>query len=431
MTDNNGLKSVRMRMDNQGSHQNRRILFDASVLSDGPVDGIRRYTLEVLKAVSTLVEDRHPEWKMFLSLDGATTWSMDRVSHLLEPEALKTLVNFNPKENPTLISEVSRFANRMKRSVVKRLPFRREGFDLLHLPLPNSYSLYQHYDSQMVMTVHDLCHVVCPEFQVQKNIETLQRGLDHAIGRDAMFIADSHSTATELNNLENVSPERIKTVHLACDRSLFRPVSDQSEIERVRENYQLPNEPYIFSLCTLEPRKNLMGLVQAFRKLTESDPEQNCHLVLAGRAGWGDQETILKAAASDRVHLIGRVEDEDLPVLYSQALAFACFSFYEGFCLPLLEAMTCGCPVLHADRSAMPEVAGGAGVAAAPDDQEMIFHKLHEVVSNEQLRRMMRQKSLLRAEDFSWGKTAEQVLATYEKCFADQVSADSKRKIAA
>ncbi|MBT5018034.1 MAG: glycosyltransferase family 4 protein [Planctomicrobium sp.] len=401
------------------------------MLSDGPVDGIRRYTLEVLKTVAPLVQERHTDWRMFLSLDGVTTWPLESVSHLLEPEALKTLVNINHRENPTLISEVSRFANRMKRSVVKRLPFRREGFDLLHLPLPNSYSVHQHYNCQLVMTVHDLCHVVCPEFQVQKNIETLQRGLDHAIRRDAMFIADSDSTATELHDLENVSQERIKTVHLACDRTLFRPVSDQSEIERVREKYQLPNEPYIFSLCTLEPRKNLMGLVQAFRELTESDPQQNCHLVLAGRAGWGDQETILKAAASDRVHLIGRVDDEDLPVLYSQALAFACFSFYEGFCLPLLEAMTCGCPVLHADRSAMPEVAGGAGVAAAPNDPDMIFRKLQEVVNNEQLRHSMRQKSLARAEDFSWLKTAEQVLATYEKCFADQVPAVSKRKIAA
>lgn len=417
--------------DLQSSVQRRRILFDASVLANGPMDGIRRYTLEILSAVAPVIEKNHPDLELYASVDGVSNWPIEKVLALIETDSLHQIDRYARHPNPNAWTELSRFAGRMQRSIVKRLPIRRDKFDLLHLPLPNSYSTYRQHTAPLVMTVHDLCHVVCPEFQVATNIETLKDGIEHALRRDAKFIAVSNSTARELRDIENVDDAKIFPVHSACDRSLFRPVNDPATVQQVYQKYGIPDAPYLFSLCTLEPRKNLMSLVRAFRMLSEAEPDNDCHLVLAGRAGWGDQEEILKAAASDRVHLIGRVEDEDLPVLYSQAMAFACFSYYEGFCLPLLEAMTCGCPVLHANLSAMPEVAGGAGLQAAPDDLSTIQHLLSKVSNDGALRQHMKQKSLERANDFSWQSAAEQVVATYEQCLAENCSEAVYRKAAA
>ena len=146
-------------------------------------------------------------------------------------------------------------------------------------------------------------------------------------------------------------------------------MSDAEELGRVRQRYGIGQQPFILSLSTLQPRKNYVRLIQAFARLAPQHPD--LLLVLGGGKGWKYDEILAEPARldiADRVRFPGFVADEDLPALYSAAELFAYPSLYEGFGIPLLEAMACGTPVLSSDRSSLPEVTGTAGIQVDPFD---------------------------------------------------------------
>ena len=216
-----------------------------------------------------------------------------------------------------------------------------------------------------------------------------------------------------------IPADRVGFVHLATDRGRFHPDSDRMELDHVRRKYELPEHPFVLTLCTLEPRKNLQGVVRACQRLFASDPDLRFHLVIAGADGWGGELNALTSLCSDRIHLIGRVDEEDLAALYSQAAAFVCMSFYEGFGLPILESMAAGCPVVHSDCSSMPEVAGGAGLEASPANLEEIARRIRQVLRDDALRERLRRLGLERADEFTWERTAAETLAAYETCLKE------------
>lgn len=389
------------------------VVIDVSVLATGPMDGIRRYTTELLRSLLPLSRDYRRQFEIEVTADGTDAWPLGRFVDLLERSSLNEFFPWAPRAEPTVPSELGRFVARMQRSIRKRLPQRHREWALLHLPLPNTLSIYRRLDVARLVTVHDLCHIVCPDLQDERNCRSLDEGLQCAKSDDSHLIAVSRSTGEELQQLLDFPPDRITVIPEACDRERFCPVTDPRRFADVRARYGIPEGPILFSLCTLEPRKNLSAVVEAFQGLPEQRGMPAPHLVLAGHSGWGAQQESLMRAAGSRVHLIGHVADEDIPVLFSHAAAFVCMSFYEGFCLPLLEAMSCGCPVIHADRSAMPEVAGGAGLEADPYDRNAITSCMQRVICDRELRELMRERGLRRAAEFSWNQTAEQVLNLY------------------
>ena len=233
------------------------------------------------------------------------------------------------------------------------------------------------------------------------------------IRRASMIVAVSQFTADELERNFPESSDRIRVVHEAAPDDYCR-VTDPSELQRIRNRYSLP-ERFLLFLGTLEPRKNLPRLLKAFSSVAHLIPHS---LVIAGGAGWGSGEfarTLEDSAAPDRVVLTGFVDAADVPGLISLADFFVYPSLYEGFGLPILEAMACGTPVMTSDVSSMPEVAGSAALLIDPLSVESIGKGLVEMATNRDLTDTLRARGLQRESEFSWEEAALKTLGVYEE----------------
>jgi len=200
----------------------------------------------------------------------------------------------------------------------------------------------------------------------------------------------------------------------------FQPITDPDTLARVRNRYGLP-ERFILYVGTIEPRKNLTTLLEAYAALTSrvsnlQYPISNIHLVIAGRKGWlyeGFFRRLRELGLEREVVFPGFVPDEDLPALYSAAELFVFPSLYEGFGLPPLEAMACGTPVITSNSSSLPEVVGEVGIMVEPRDVRALAEAMELVLTDEGKRREMREKGLRQAARFSWKRTAQETLEVY------------------
>ena len=180
--------------------------------------------------------------------------------------------------------------------------------------------------------------------------------------------------------------------------------------QSLKKKYGIPDAPYILSLCTLEPRKNIDQIIRAFAKLVNESQIQELNLVLVGPKGWMFDK-IFDAIATNttvknKIFITGFIPDEDLASIYSEAMMFVYPSFYEGFGLPPLEAMQCGTPVITSNVSSLPEVVGDAGIMVSPRDLDELCQAMLTVYKNPSLRQEMSEKSLHRASKFSWSRCA-------------------------
>ncbi len=198
----------------------------------------------------------------------------------------------------------------------------------------------------------------------------------------------------------------------------FRP-ADQGEIDAVRRKYELPDQ-FVLFVGTIEPRKNLVNLLEALAALKREG--HGAKLVVAGRKGWlsADFDARLRSLGLESdVTFPGFVPDEDLPAVYSAATVFAFPSWYEGFGIPILEAMACGTPVVCSNTSSLPEVVGDAALMVAPDDVRALKEALGRVLSDPELRGRFTAHGIVRAAPFTWQRTAEQTAAVYRAVAAD------------
>jgi glycosyltransferase involved in cell wall biosynthesis len=199
----------------------------------------------------------------------------------------------------------------------------------------------------------------------------------------------------------------------------FRPIKDWEALARVRARYGLPDR-FVLGLGTLQPRKNFDGLVEAFRWLLSEwgdEPEiADLHLVISGGKGWMFEDTLAlveRVGLSERVHFAGFVEDADLPALYTMAAVFAFPSWYEGFGLPVLEAMACSTPVVAADNSSLPEVVGDAGLMVDASDAGGLAAALAKLLTDEVLRARLELAGAEQVRCFTWENAARQLLDLY------------------
>jgi glycosyltransferase involved in cell wall biosynthesis len=265
-----------------------------------------------------------------------------------------------------------------------------------------------------VITVHDLNFVYYPQFLTAESRRYYNGQIEWAVSRADHILADSYATKSDLVSMLNVSPEKITAVHLAGDPA-FHPLS-ASEAARVAAKYDL-QPGYLLFVGTLEPRKNLPGLLQAYRLLLDSDATI-APLVLVGGKGWLYEEVFERVETlhlTEHVRFLHDVGDADLPGLYNAAGVLTTPSFYEGFGLPALEAMACGTPVVVSDRASLPEVVGEAGLLVNPDDPQDIAQALQRVLTDKTLRARMRERGLEQAALFTWEKAAREHLAVYRQ----------------
>jgi glycosyltransferase involved in cell wall biosynthesis len=243
--------------------------------------------------------------------------------------------------------------------------------------------------------------------------EFLKKAVPRSVKRATHVLADSQATKEDLIELFGTPVEKITVLYSGVD-ARFAPVRDGAAIDRVCAKYHLPR-PYILSVGTLQPRKNYGRMIQAYAQLAHIVPH---HLVIAGGQGWmldSITEPVKALGLESRVHFPGFVDDADLPAVYSAADLFAYVSLYEGFGLPLLEAMACGTPVIGSNASSLPEVIGDAGLQVDPHDVDAIARAMTTMLESTDLRDRAIAAGLERARLFTWDKAARQLLAIYER----------------
>jgi glycosyltransferase involved in cell wall biosynthesis len=267
-----------------------------------------------------------------------------------------------------------------------------------------------------VLTVHDLVYNLFPAYHKSLNYWYLNTAMPLFVRRADAIIAPSQSTKRDLARVYGV-PETKTTVIYEAASSRFVPASAQ-EVADVKASYRLP-ERYVLALGTIEPRKNLNRLVEAVTTLRRSDPQLS--LVIVGHTGWLNQDFFQHLEKLDdptAVLLSGYVPDADLPALITGATLFVLASFYEGFGLPILEAMACGTPVVCSNTSSLPELGGDAARYFDPYDVEDMVSAISLVLQDRDLRQEMRCLGIEQAARFSWKRTARETLTVYERLLA-------------
>lgn len=313
----------------------------------------------------------------------------------------------------------------------RRLPFRERTLTILwhrlRLPLPadrltGPVDIFHAPDfilppvqrAVTLLTVHDLAFLVYPECAHEKLRRFLEGAVPRSVARADYVLTDSENTRNDVVCLLDVNPERVFVVPGGVD-PIFAPASEQ-DIQRVCHFYEI-RQPYVLAVGTIEPRKNYPRLMEAYARFRTRTglPHQ---LVLAGGRGWLSEDTFRSAERSpyrEDIRFTGHVPDEELAALYSGAEVFAYPSLYEGFGLPVLEAMACGAPVVCSDTSSLPECAEGAALLVSPNDPEAIAEAVESVCGNDQVRQELQRQGRERARQYQWAHSAERLLAIYEQ----------------
>lgn len=275
-----------------------------------------------------------------------------------------------------------------------------------------------HRPSQkFVVTIHGLEYMYMKEYETFPHKWYLTKSTEFVSRFADRIIAVSEFTKKSL--LEHgwgATKERITVIPEGVRTDHFSP-RDENEGTSVLQKYSI-TQPYFFFISTIQPRKNVLGLLEAFALLREEEVGQDISLVLAGGHGYKFEEveaTIQKFGLADTVKVLGRVPDEDVPALFSGAVASVYPSFVEGFGLPVLESMACGTPVVCSDTGALPEVGGDAAVYIDPYDVESIAQGLQRILVDEDLRTQFVEKGHERVQQFSWEKTARQIMQVFEE----------------
>ncbi|HXJ84687.1 MAG TPA: glycosyltransferase family 1 protein [Candidatus Methylomirabilis sp.] len=267
---------------------------------------------------------------------------------------------------------------------------------------------------RLVTTIHDCTFVTHPEFHIPANIDHCLHGTRLAIERADALIAVSESTRRDLIERLEAPADRIVVTHEAADPDLAR-VTDADRLDAVRRRYDLP-ERFVLFLGSMEPRQNLLRLLEAFAALAPSLREE-FKLVVAGAQGWLNEsvhEQVRKLGLGDSACFPGYIEQDDVAALYSLATVFTYPSLWEGFGLPVLEAMACGAPVLTSNVSSMPEVAGDAALLVPPTDVDAMADGLTRLLEDGALRADLAVRGSDRAAQFSWDRCARETLAVYQ-----------------
>jgi glycosyltransferase involved in cell wall biosynthesis len=269
------------------------------------------------------------------------------------------------------------------------------------------------YRRPSVATIHDLGYHYFPKAHTRSQVAYLKWSTRHNGRRGRRIIADSKATRNDLVHYYDIEPGKIDVVYPGVDPGLA-PVTNPEKLSAARARYDI-TDPYLLFIGTLQPRKNLIRLVDAFVL-----SGVKCQLVMAGQSGWlaGSLLTHVESMAAEykaRIILPGFVAEEDKTALISGAEALLYPSLYEGFGFPILEGNACGTPVLCSDSSSLPEVAGDAALMVDPLDMEGMADGISQIVDNQVLRQQLRQNGFANVARFSWSETALNTLSTLER----------------
>jgi alpha-1,3-rhamnosyl/mannosyltransferase len=379
-----------------------KVLLDVSAVSL-PLSGIGRYGLELARQLPAVG-----------AVEEVAFLVGDRVQSSFDPEDL-------PTPPPA-----SRFRQRLKPFIPYKLllaPYRRRRARALAASL-HEYSDYIYHspnfsvppvEGRAVVTLHDLSVFHFPDFHPRDRVNYLRDQIHHSVERADALVTDSGFVREELLQLFQLDPSRVAAIPLGVEPS-FRPHT-AAQLDPVMARYGLQAGGYLLSVGTIEPRKNLAALLRAYSSL-QPGQRKRCPLVIAGAYGWNSGsllEEIERLRRTGDVLYLDYVPEQDLPTLYAGAAAFCYFSIYEGFGLPVLEAMASGVPVACAKGSALDELCAGSALQVDPYNDEAIKLALQQAIDDLSWRTTARERGLARSADFSWQHTAEQLVRVFSE----------------
>lgn len=266
----------------------------------------------------------------------------------------------------------------------------------------------------LVLTIHDMSLFLQARTQPWRSVLTVRPIVPVVARRAAAILTLSNYTRQDMIRVLKVDPCRVHVVY-GAPSAQFRPIVDRGELDRVRGRYALPDQ-FVLYVGTLEPRKNIPRLLRAFAQVRRAHPA--ARLIMVGQLGWKYRAVwheIESLGLADAVQWLGYVPGADLPALYSLATVFAFPSLYEGFGLPVIEAMACGTPVLTSQGTALAEVAGEAALLVDPLDEAAIAQNLLCLLTDAALRAELRARGLDRAAEFSWERAGSETVKVYER----------------
>lgn len=365
-----------------------RIAVHAADLDNERIDGTRVYLLNMLKNFGKLDEQVN-----------FTLYHRNDFNPQLTPPSFK---NYLLKKIPfPIFWTQTRFAWQLfwDRS------------DVLWMPVHNM-PILRRKKLKVVVTIHDLAFKIFPQYFPKKELAKLNNLTDYAVENANGLIAVSQATKNDiLRFYPNIKAEKIKVIHHGFDTQLFSGNISLEESYKILKTYNLQPNSYLLYVGAIQPRKNLIVLVEAFEEIKKSYPEMK--LVLAGAPAWNFKEMLARIKNSiyaKDIIVTGKVPFESLVVFYRNASAFIFPSIYEGFGIPVLEAMASGTPTIIANNSSLPEVGGKVALYFNASSSQELAVCVARVLSDEALRTQMIAEGLLQVQKFSWEKCAKETL---------------------
>lgn len=272
-------------------------------------------------------------------------------------------------------------------------------------------------EGKIVNTVHDLTYHFFPETMDKKNFKRITNDIQYSIERADRIVTISECSKQDIIKEFGIDEKKIEIIYPGVDYERFAMPMSSERIKEVKEKYQLPDE-YILYMGTLEPRKNIPSIIEAFYYLKKEGEEslQSVKLVLAGKKGWLFEEIfnkVKKLGLEDEVIFTDYVAEEDKAAIYRMAKVFIFPSLYEGFGIPVIEAMAASVPVITSNTSSLPEVAGNAAVLTNPSDMIGMAEGMHSILTQDTYRDEMVQKGHLQAKRFNWEDSAQKLHELY------------------
>lgn len=282
--------------------------------------------------------------------------------------------------------------------------------DLIHV----QYTAPLNCPSPIVVSVHDVSFLEHPEYFRAARVWQLKVTVRRTVQRAERILTPSEFSARQIQKVYGVDPDKITVVPNAVS-SIFRPLARETARAQVARRFGVDG-PYLLMVGDLQPRKNQVGLIAAFEQLLRERPELPHHLVLTGQDSWFAErvhEAVRRSAVADRIHCTGFVKEEELLTLYGGCDVFVFPSFYEGFGLPILEAMACGRAVACSNQTATVEVADGAGITFDPSSTADMTRAMRDLLLDSELRGRMERLGVQRARGFQWKDAAAKTLEVY------------------
>lgn len=365
--------------------------------------GVSRYTRELVRHLLRIDKKNH--YKLF-----AGTFRAKRQVELFAEELRDENLDFDLiiKNFPPKLAQL--VWNKWHIFPIENFVGKTDIFHTSDWTQPPIYPPNDLVHTKKITTVHDLTPLLFPEYHEQSLITNFKRNLKLIEKECSQIICVSQSTKNDLLKFINFDENNISVIYNGVVESFNVGAIGQSrlldKIAKTKQKFGI-NKKYLLSVATLEPRKNIKLLVQAFQKLNLPDYQ----LVLSGKYGWGDNNL----PQDKNVIYTGFVDDCDLPSLYCGAEAFVYPSLYEGFGLPVLESVACGTPVITSNVSSLPEIVGDAGILINPKNLDELAQAIQKLLTSEKLRKNLSAKALAQASKFTWEKCARQTLRSYEQ----------------